>query len=175
MSTVQLHPTMVAAMLADLADREGVTPAYTAGNAELLASVGLAPETVTPGVVASANRLFRKALDITLARAKPAQVQQTSKEQPDSSGQTVIEPKETRKVCRAMLFGHSITAVIRRLGKEGWEYDDVYFLCGQTEVGAKELAPTTIRIQLAAGKKGERGEPAPLTSEQLAWCRKVCE
>lgn len=72
--------------------------------------------------------------------------------------------KPARKVCRAEIFGYSVTAVLRWMGLNNWTFEDAGVACAT--LGAGGISDTTIRIQLAAGKKGERGEPAPLTKAQ---------
>lgn len=65
---------------------------------------------------------------------------------------------------RYELFGVSVTAVVRALGKMGWDFDKTQ--AALKRVGA-EAAEATVRIQLRAGVKGERGEPAKLTADQI--------
>lgn len=63
----------------------------------------------------------------------------------------------------AGLWGHQPTAVIRWMGKEGWNFKQAKHALGHSGV---DVADATIRAQLLAGKKGERGAPADLTDEQ---------
>jgi len=60
-------------------------------------------------------------------------------------------------------MGHSIVAVIRAMGKAGWEFKEA-----QAALAAKKITPAenTIRIQLRAGAKG-LGQPAEIPSKDL--------
>ena len=64
---------------------------------------------------------------------------------------------------RDLLFGHSITAVIRWMGKNQWKFDQA-----KKALAAKDItvADATLRAQLHAGRNGARGEPATLTKAQ---------
>jgi hypothetical protein len=80
-------------------------------------------------------------------------------------------PKTTRKQVRAMVFGFSITAVLRWMGKEGWNFEDASVVCAS--VGAAKIADVTIRLQLKAGKDGLRGPAAPITAAQAKQLRQM--
>lgn len=82
-------------------------------------------------------------------------------------------PKPVRKVTRASLFGYSITAVLRWMGQHGWNFEDAAVVCASC--GAAKIADVTIRLQLAAGRKGERGPAAPLTPSQAAQLKKLAQ
>ena len=65
------------------------------------------------------------------------------------------------------LYGHAVTAVLRRLGKEGVSTAHVRAIM---EAKGVKVSPTTVSIQVNAGRtKGyaDRGEPADLTAAQL--------
>lgn len=64
---------------------------------------------------------------------------------------------------RISLFGHPITGVVRWMGKQGWEFEEAKRALERLNM---ECADSTIRAQLRAGEKGERGEPASITSDQ---------
>lgn len=64
---------------------------------------------------------------------------------------------------RINLFGHPITAVIRWMGKQGWDFSDASKALAN--VGGS-CAEATVRAQLRAGKLGQRGEPANITSDE---------
>lgn len=61
------------------------------------------------------------------------------------------------------LFGYHPTAVIRWMGAAGWKFSDAKAALEHLEFSP---ADATIRTQLAAGKRGERGAPAKLSKEQ---------
>jgi hypothetical protein len=65
------------------------------------------------------------------------------------------------------LFGHPVTAVIRWMGKAGW--DKAKAKKGLAKMGI-ECSDTTVGIQLRAGAAGntDRGDPAVLTPGQAA-------
>ncbi len=63
------------------------------------------------------------------------------------------------------LFGHKTTAVIRRLGVEGWNAKDARVAL--ENMGVPNIAEATIKTQLYHGRKGSGGDPAPLTADQL--------
>lgn len=72
------------------------------------------------------------------------------------------KPRST--VALSKVFDYSVTSVLRWMGREGWTFADA-----QTVLTTMNAMPAdnTARIQLHAGKKGERGEPAPLTKNQI--------
>ncbi len=70
---------------------------------------------------------------------------------------------------RQTLEGFPITASLRTLGKEGWNFEDAKEALGKIGIYP---ADETIRIQLLAGRKGRRGEPAELSPETLDRLRK---
>lgn len=67
------------------------------------------------------------------------------------------------------LFGFAVTAVCRALGKHGLNAADVRGILHAKKI---KIADGTVSIQTSAGKlkptdKNYRGEPAPLTPEQV--------
>jgi len=64
------------------------------------------------------------------------------------------------------LFDYPVAAVIRWMGKHGWTFADARKALDAS--GLDDVADDTIYAMLAAGKKGQRGEPAPLTVEEVA-------
>lgn len=62
------------------------------------------------------------------------------------------------------LFGHSVTAVIRLMGKQDWEFGEVKHALKAKGI---QVADATIRAQLLAGRKGTRGEPATLEAKEI--------
>jgi hypothetical protein len=65
---------------------------------------------------------------------------------------------------RQVLFGHHVTAVLRWMGTDHWDFNEAKKALSKLRVYP---ADPTIRIQLRAGKTGERGEPAPLKDEDI--------
>ncbi len=63
------------------------------------------------------------------------------------------------------LFGHPVTAVIRWMGKNKFDFATARKALDDNGVAC---ADATVKIQLRAGAKGERGEPAKITKEEAA-------
>lgn len=95
---------------------------------------------------------------VSLTAAEPAKPQP-----PVESG------KPKRQIVRAQIFGHAATAVIRWMGANGWTFDEAR--AALAEFGAAGISDTTVRIQLPAGKKGERGPAAPISEDQAKQLR----
>lgn len=70
----------------------------------------------------------------------------------------------TREVHRIDVLGYAVTAVLRWMGKQGWTFQQARTVLNRFK--AKDTADNTIRAQLRAGAKGERGPAAPLTKEE---------
>lgn len=71
---------------------------------------------------------------------------------------------------RYELFGYPVTAVFRWMGKQGWSVDDAMKAAAYYNIAC---SPSTVKIQVKAGAKGERGEPAELSSNQVKELKKV--
>jgi hypothetical protein len=84
---------------------------------------------------------------------RPTKAEKTPKEKTEGAG-----PGK-----RYDVMGFPVTAVLRWMGKAGWSSKDALVVMGKLNVG---LSPATVNIQVKAGAKGERGEPAPLTPAQ---------
>lgn len=61
--------------------------------------------------------------------------------------------------------GHSVTSVVRAMGKAGWTLDEARTFFEKKDIA---VADTTIKIQLRAGVKGEGGDPAKFSKDELA-------
>lgn len=108
------------------------------------------------------NRPKVKALERSIKRhdkeASASRVE-SLKEQAEGNGHT---PRRVQ--ARTELFGFPGTAVIRWLGKQGVAFPKAKAILDKHGLG--EMSESTIKIQLRAGLKGERGEPAKLTKDQ---------
>jgi hypothetical protein len=62
------------------------------------------------------------------------------------------------------VFGYPATAVIRWMGKNEWTFSESR--AALNGLGNVEVSDATIRTQLRAGRKGERGPAAPLTDAE---------
>lgn len=79
------------------------------------------------------------------------------------------KPKPNRKggsgKRAATILGYSATSVVRWLGREGVSFAEAKVIV-DTYCGESTLADATLRAQLFAGRKGQRGDVAPITEEQ---------
>src|SRR5690606_14576156 len=62
-----------------------------------------------------------------------------------------------------LFFGHQPTAVLRWMGQQGFSAKEAQAALQGMGV---EVSEATVKTQVAAGKRGQRGEPAALTPEQ---------
>ncbi len=108
-----------------------------------------------PGVESDPRQLGMIPLQPIIPPTRPA---------PVSIGDPV-NPPEKKPRGSYDLFGFPVTAVLRWMGKEGWTFHDARKVLDAYDL--QEVADGTIRTQLGCGKRGERGEPAPLTPEQV--------
>lgn len=176
-----LSPSMVAAVIAEAADSQGVTPSWLASQPDALAKLGLDPSIITESLVHKATRLFRTAINLVVGRASPAQVASYGPSVAmalDAVDTPTLEAKEGKRVVfrGPKLFGkYSLTAVVRRLSQEGWSREDIWFFLGQEQVGGHGMSQATVKTQMQWGLKGHGGPPAPLTAKELKWCQEVCK
>ncbi len=87
---------------------------------------------------------------------------------------TIEAPTASSKANRFQVYGLSVTSVLRAMGKVGG-FSSNGALAALEALGAEGLSITTVRIQLLAGKNGQRGEPAQLTKKQLAELTKLAK
>ena len=155
--------TAVAQQLADIADREGIAPCHVLRFPKLMTELNVA---VNQDDVELANRLLRTAIEDTIRKVcrhttSFDDVQHTVERERDV-------PKQSRKTTtgkeRVKILGYSATAVLRWMGANDWSFEDAGIV--MNTLGAYSISDATIRIQLNAGKKGERGPAAPVTKQQ---------
>lgn len=148
--------------IADLADEYGITPADVCSRKDLLG------DEVTDLVRHKAFAFWRDRIDGTISqlndRFNGTALAEEVKEKTTKRTKEKKDGTTSRKICRCDIFGHPVTAVLRWMGREGWEFEDA--LTAVVTMGASTISDVTIRLQLAAGRKGERGEPADITSAQ---------
>lgn len=191
--TIDLATLGMSVALADLADARGMHVNDVVQFHHLLLGAGL-PTELPGAVVARANKIQRDAVDAMLWRNNPAartvadrlcrgeklvevltpaQLPGTRQEAPraarranvdavPSAVKATVAPKTTRNT----LHGFAATAIVRWMGKEGVDFARAKAILVAN--GLSDLSDSTIKIQLRAGAKGERGEPAALTAEQAA-------
>lgn len=78
-------------------------------------------------------------------------------------------PKRTR--FKGEMFGHAVTSVIRWMGKQGWTFEQAREALELHD--CERVNDTTVKIQLAAGRKGDRGPAADLTEKQVSMLEKI--
>lgn len=113
-------------------------------------------EQVSKGEITPAQA--KALLESTVSKAKNTTSKTTTAKTESKSGST--QPKAGR----SQLFGFSATAVMRWMGANGWDFDKAW--AAFAGMGVDDLSETTFKIQLRAGAKGERGEPAAVTAAQ---------
>lgn len=62
------------------------------------------------------------------------------------------------------VFGHPVTAVIRWMGKSGWTFKTARESLDRLSI---QVSDATIKTQLSAGQKGQRGAVANLSDDQI--------
>ncbi len=65
---------------------------------------------------------------------------------------------------RYSIYGFPVTAVLRWMGADAWDPQEVRKVMGKLQCPVEE---DTIKAQLHAGRKGERGNPAALSDQQV--------
>lgn len=151
-----------AAKLARLADREGLTLSFVATQPELLDTVGLDLEDVNPLVVHQAEKIHATWWE-DLQRRVRKHNSRVDEVQGIEKPQAYVPDNALQEGKRVKIMGHPATAVVRWMGVEDWEFSNAKKVLKHFKVS---MADSTVRIQLAAGKNGSRGEPAKLTLRQ---------
>jgi len=85
----------------------------------------------------------------------------------DKATSTKTDSKKTETTHTGLLggiFGHSVTSVLRRLGKEGVATAHAREIMKAQDV---ETSDITVSIQVNAGRRGKGGPPADLTAAQI--------
>lgn len=157
-----------AAKLAWLAEMNNLRLTDLPRFPELLDTIDFEPEEVTPKLIHEA-KLIILSHDICLANWK----EWWNKKFHPEPEMILINPKDAMtwsdvKITldigkRQKIFGHPVTSVLRWMGKEDWTKDDAKKALRKLGINT---ADSTIDIQLRAGKRGERGDPAILTGKQ---------
>lgn len=178
----ELKAMSMAQRLAFAADNEGMTPKgvfFMLQNALHLQNGNpyrIPTTKVTAEDIAKADRIMRKASADLQERVKAHNAKVNPEPEFKDEPKAVKSSKTPRKaghVERFKLYGASVTSVIRWMGVQGWSFDKAYkALCCK---GCDNLADVTIRIQLAAGRKGQRGPAAELHKAQVAELKKLAK
>lgn len=144
------------ANLARAANEAGMTPADVAQFPKLLKPFKLKPDKITPLIIHQANAIFNE------HSAWLAKFEVDWNRRYGYSEEFVKEDKpESRS--RTSLYGYPITAVIRWMGTDCWDFEEARAAFKALNI---PVADATIRAQLRAGERGERGNPAPINSLQ---------
>lgn len=128
---------------------EKITNGYT--------TPGKPPETVIEPAAEPKAKAKAKATKSANSKPKAKAAKSAEKKTP--------KPKAASKAKRILVFGKPATAVIRRLGKNGYKFPEI--AAGLKALGV-EVANATVRVFLSAGRHGQRGEPAHLSREELS-------
>ena len=107
------------------------------------------------------KKTLKKKKTLNKVSVKPDKIKKAAK----TTTKKVVQKaaKKTGKG-RIEFLGHAVTAVLRRLGKEGVSSADAIKIMKKSKVA---VADTTVRIQISAGATGQRGDPAAITGKQV--------
>jgi cytoskeletal protein RodZ len=164
----------IALTVVRVADKKGLLPKDIAHFPHILAAAGLDAADLTPEVITEANRIDRQESRALIEKAanigkKTPKTSATPIEQ-ISQGEALPKTKEvkvprksvantatsiTTSAPRVKIFGLAPTAILRWMGSKDWSAEDA--ATALHTLGATNISDATIRIQLNAGKKGERG------------------
>lgn len=179
---------MIANKLSKLADAHGMSVRGVCKFPDLLEEVGLEENDVDPSDIIEAEAKDRMAWAKIQSRvdalnekikerekkalerlgAPPPKAKSAPKEEPSPTPTKQKVKERTGK--KAKIFGFPLTAVVRWMGKEGFNYSQVVTVVEHFEF---EVVEVTLKIQLSAGKKGLRGPPADLTLSQERQLHKI--
>lgn len=168
----------VATRIADYADRTGVAPEHVCDRTWMLEEAGVDPNAVTSKTRFDAHRLFRERIDALIGRYQVSALQVAQvweeehveaerKERRRGNGDGVVRRR------RQKIMGYPVTAVLRWMGANKWDEEEA--LAALTSFGVYDISDITIRLQLTAGRKGERGDPAPITKSQAKTLRQAAK
>lgn len=103
---------------------------------------------------------------------KLIQAVEDAKKRLQSKIESLDEEKENAPAAKNEIFGKAVTAVLKYLGKNNWDFEDAekvvkHFNC--------RVAPSTIRGQLWIGSSGNMkwGKPAELSEKEVKQLEKV--
>ena len=165
--------------LADAADYEGLTATDFATNPKLCKKHRIAHRLLTGAIIHKAAEHHCDRMSEMQATTKPKTDPLT-----DNKEELIVNTKKAtkkapqpeqpevlvRETVRELIFSqYAPTAVLRYMGSEGWDIADAIRVIGQLAT----VAEATAKIQVRAGAKGERGEPAPLSEKEQAVLNKM--
>ncbi len=161
-------PAIVVQDIADMVDRRGVlaTDLY---RSHLLGftfvrsyfrDIGLDIDKIEETYCFRADRQNVRTMNEILERVKEHNKRIGADCLPEEREFPDLTPKKSVK----KLFGQNVTAVIRWMGTDAWDLDEVKKAFQTLDI---QVADSTIDTQLRAGKKGQRGDPAKLSETQM--------
>lgn len=175
--------------LAIASDREGMEPEGVRKFPDVLKTYSLEGIDITDLMCREARRANAEQFAKLLAKVpKPHNrveefVESTSgkKSTPEPKGdserseESSVKKKEKERQeapPKITLFGYPPTSIVRWLGANGYPLSAAESV---VDYYGLPISKSTISTQWRAGTKGERGEPAPLTKEQVAELVKTCK
>lgn len=151
-------PRSPAQVVAELAEREGLTEQYVVTRCpELLLAVGLDPGRLPPDTVARAKRINQLAMRALVSRY---------------NGHEPSHARGEVDISRDEIFGFDIRSVVRWMGLDGWSLEEAYPVLDRFNC---DLSDVTIEQYLRDGRRGVGREPAPLSSGQQETLREMSE
>jgi hypothetical protein len=152
-----------AVMIARLADKEGMNPSDVVRFPDLLEKVGLDEEDIRRVDIDYANEIHNKHCAYIRAWIKK-HADGGAAPTIEGDNQVKLQPKQSKSK-RPKIFEYPVTAVLRWMGVEGYNFQEAKKVLKQLDI---DLSDITIKIQLKAGKDKDesRGEPAPITKQQ---------
>lgn len=158
--------------LACLVDRYAMPAEQVVENVKMLAEAGLEEERLTTEIIREANRLDRDLRDRVRSRIERIQALTAPPERIVRHTESITSHGKKSEGKRTKIFGYPATAIVRWMGKRGWNFKQAQKVLGKLGV---DIAPNTIKIQLRAGSVGDksRGEPATLEKSQRIELKKM--
>jgi len=159
----------IAVKLAVASNRHGMWVHDVVRFPDILQEIGVEQADLTMPIIERAHEVTREQMarmQRKLAAINARSLESPVAATPDAFTAPARSPKREASGKQVKLFDQSVTAVLRAMGKQGgWKAEDA--LLAIETLCEKKFSITTVRLQLKAGSKGERGEPATLTSAQF--------
>jgi len=110
------------------------------------------------------DMVIRHDKNLVNANKNKATTEENNMKDKATSTKTDSKKTETHTGLLGGIFGHSVTSVLRRLGKEGVATAHAREIMKAQDV---ETSDITVSIQVNAGRRGKGGPPAELTAAQI--------
>lgn len=169
---------MIANKLSKLANNHGMSIKGVCRFPDLLEEVGLEANDIDPSDISEAEAKDRVDWATIQQRVDALNLKVKEREQKALEQFTAPKAAAVKEVLastpskpktnatggkKAKIFGFPLTAVVRWMGKEGYSYPQVVSVLQHFDC---EVVIVTVKIQMSAGKKGQRGPPADLSLSQ---------